>query len=273
MKGIALFALLLLASCLPLGGMGLHRVVLALPPIPAAWSCLPDVRFELEWIGISGLREHLEATPLSQVAVELPRGRTQAIRAAALAGGLVLAHAGALYPAGIDAEGERFSLPWAEGGRLELDWLGGYAAEIAASLESVGIDPFRFDLARLARELEARGIDPWAALSPCELARRLAAGTFRLDALREPARREIVLPGPGPWAPESPLAAAPEPLASAAGGAAAGGAAPGAPAEAWSVPLGQGIHRFVGAAEILVVLVEAEGEAAFVRLARAARSE
>jgi len=258
---------LLLGSCLPLGSVRIHRVVLALPPIPAAWSCLGDIRFELEWIGGSGLRERLEAAPGSQVAVELPRGQDQALRAAAVAGGLVLAHAGALYPASLTAGAERFSLPSTAGGRLELDWRGGYAAEVAASLESAGIDPFRFDLARIVREIEARELDPWAALAPRELARRLAAGTFRLDALREPARYPLVLPGPGPWAPASPLAAAPEALGTAPG------AVQGAAADAWSVSLGPGIHRFVGFAEILVALVAAEGQVACVRLSRVAGSE
>jgi hypothetical protein len=264
MKARALIlAPLFLAACSPFGRAGVHRVLLALPRVPPAWSCLTDLRFEVEWLGASGLRETASAAPDSCVAVELPRGIAQAIRARAFTRGLALASAGALYPECMDADSGCFPLPWASGGPLVLDWRGGYAAEVAAALESAGVDPLRFDLARLRRELDARVVDPWSALAPLELARRLASGAFRIDALREPERRAVELPGPGPWAPESPLASPPEPLLVKEDGTAG----------SWSAYLPAGIHRFIGPSELLTARIGMDGETICVGLPRAAPGE
>ena len=212
------------------------------------------------------------------------RGAGQAILARPISAGRGLCAAGALYPAALTAEegaaGRAAGSPPARAGpfglpalfgpaeELALDWQGGYAAEVGQRLVTAGLDPSRFDLARLRSEAAVRVADPWSALAPAEVARRLAAGSFRADALRERKRWLVLLPGPGPWAPESPLAAAPVAAApsilasadpSPAGADTAG-------ASAWRAELPEGVHRFLGREAELIVSVDAEGGSAWVRV-------
>ena len=246
---ISLLALSLASCSSPLGFPGLHRLVLLLPEAPASWSCLGEPSFELEWIGADGRREAARGGPGGRIEVRLPRGLSQAIVARPRLAGHELSPAGALYPSRLAAGEGRFVLPGSGPGELALDWAGGYAAEVWRQLEDWGLEPRRFDLARLAGEAASRAADPWAALAPREAARRLAAGCFRADALRERAAFPASLPGPGPWAPESPLAAPPR-----------------AEAGAWAAELPEGSWRFVGREAELIVSMDAAGLSAWVRI-------
>ena len=246
----ARFAFLLAAPILAAGLVGcgvldsgppaVHRLDVALPEPPASWACLPDLRFELRWRDAAGLERSSDASPGSRVQIEVKRGRPQAILAlpAPCSRGMEpmepMEPAGALYPEALEAT---------DSDALSLDWPGGYAASIALDLESAGLDPWAYDLSRLAAEGLARSGDPWL-LPALEAARRLAEGSFRADAFRERSRSAVVLPGPGPWAPESPFAAAP--LGSGEGPLAM---------------LPEGLSRFVGPAGELLVSVDAEGNA------------
>lgn len=147
--------------------------------------------------------------------------------------------AGAIYPEGLAAP-----RPGGEGAdELNLDWIGGYAASVAADLEGGGLDPWGYDLSRLAREATARCSEPWLIPS-LEAARRLSDLEFRIDAYKEPMRSPVELPGPGPWAPESPFEPAPESL---------------------TARLPEGIWRFLNQDGELIVAMGADGLSGFVR--------
>jgi hypothetical protein len=238
----AALPLLILASCAPwgagFGATGAQELRVALPPAPAAWAFLPDLRMELSWRGPDGGRRSARAAPGSSVLVEVARGFPQAVFARPSSSGRALLPAGALYPEALAAEGpgEGFE-------ELRLDWRGGYAASLAAALEGGGVDPSGFDVYALVDGAVARAGDPW--LHPAlEVARRLAEGDFRIDLFGEPERFPVDLPGPGPWAPESPFAPAPE---------------------GSTARLPEGLWRFLGEEAELLVSVDSAGRAAFVR--------
>jgi hypothetical protein len=247
----------------PLPEVGTHKLELRLPELPASWSDLPGFAFDVSWLDPGGVRRRVSVGPGATVEVEVARGAAQAILAVPRSHGRALLPAGALYPSSLSEEA---AVPGAEIGEgafafpagsdeLRLDWFGGYAAEAARILEAAGLDPARFDLARLRREAAMRVADPWEVLQPVEVCRRLVAGSFRADAFREGRRWQVSLPGPGPWAPESPLAVAPLPAALPSGGSAP-----------WSADLAEGIHRFVGETGELVVAVDGAGSAVSVRV-------
>lgn len=237
---------LLLASCSPALGSGpafgvlcRHELILVLPPAPAAWAILPDLRMSVAWKAPGGSLRSASAAPGSSLRVEVDRGMPQAILALPSTRGSALMPAGALYPDGLEAP--RVTGEGAD--ELVLDWTGGYAASVAAALEGAGLDPWSFDLSRLAREASARCADPWR-VPPLEVARRLSALEFRISAYEDPTRSAVSLPGPGPWAPESPFEAAPE-------GAVA--------------MLSEGLWRFLSPCGEMLAALDAEGRSSFVR--------
>jgi hypothetical protein len=211
------------------GALGSQSLLLVLPTVPPGWASLPDLRMALTWRGSGGRLCSALASPGSRFRIEVERGLPQAILALPSSAGRGLLPAGAIYPG-------------TAGEELVLDWKGGYAASVALALGRAGVDPWGFDLARLAEEALSRCGDPW--LFPAlESARALAERDFRIDLFREPQRFPVILPGPGPWAPESPLAPA-----------------PGQPAL-----LPKGLWRFLGSGEELLVSVDPEGGALVLR--------
>ncbi len=157
--------------------------------------------------------------------------------------------AGCIYPEALGQSGVEKA-----GGadELALDWPGGYAASVASALLKGGLEPWAFDLSRLARGAVARSSDPW--LVPClEAARRLASLEFRIDAYAEPTRTAIRLPDqppgqPASWASESPFEPAPE-FSEAAGSVAM---------------LSEGLWRFLSPDGELLVSVDAEDRPSYV---------
>ena len=223
-----------LAACAlpPYGAAGGHELALALPPAPAAWACLSDIRMALTWKGRGGRLRSALVLPGTTLRIEVDRGLPQAILALPDSSGRALMPAGALYPEAVG-----------EGDTLVLDWKGGYSASVALALSGGGVDPWGYDLSRLADGAVARSGDPW--LVPAhEAAQKLVDLDFRIDSFTEPRRAAVGLPGPGPWAPESPFAAAPQALVA-------------------SLP--EGLWRFLGASGELLVSVGAAGDATFVR--------
>jgi len=191
------------------------------------------------WKAAGGQLRSASAIPGSTLRVEVDRGRPQAIIALPSVRGRALMPAGAIYPEGLAAP-----RPGGKGvDELTLDWTGGYAASVAADLEGAGLDPWAYDLSRLAREASARCSDPWLIPS-LEAARRLSDLEFRIDAYKEPMRSPVELPGPGPWAPESPFEPAPE---------------------SFTARLPEGICRFLNQDGELIVAVGADGPSGFVR--------
>ena len=228
-----------LAACAPAcGDPGRHEFFLALPPTPAAWSRLPDLLVKVTWKTAGGGLRSALAKPGSTLRAEVDRGRPQAILALPISRGRELRPAGAFYPEGL-TDGRAGDA----GDLLVLDWTGGYAASVAFALSRAGLDPWCYDLSRLAREAFARCSDPWL-IPATEAARRLSALEFRLDAYKEPARHVLTLPGPGPWAPESPFENAPA---------------------SSTVLLSEGLWRFLDSDGELILAVDAEGRAGFVR--------
>jgi hypothetical protein len=242
---VASFLLALMpASCSlpagsPYGAMGSHEVLLILPPLPPGWAFLPDFRMALTWRGLDGRLRSALALPGTSLRIEVERGLPQSILALPSSAGRGLMPAGALYPEALAASA---------GDELVLDWKGGYAASVALALLGGGVDPWGYDLSKLADEALARCGDPW--LIPAhETARRLADLDFRIDPFKEPLYRKVSLPGSGPWAPESPFAAVP--TASTAGDSVAS--------------LSEGLWRFLSPGEELLVSMDAEGRATFIR--------
>lgn len=251
MKLLTVLALLPLISSIPyscstpFAALGRHELVLVLPSAPAAWSCLTGLRMEVFWKSAGGELRSAFASPGSRQRIDVDRGVPQGILAYPVSGERRLLPAGALYPEALAvAGGERI-----EGAdALVLDWPGGYAASIAAELRRGGLEPWAYDLSRLAAEAVGRCSDPW--LIPClEAARRLSSLEFRLDAYASPTRMTFVLPGPGQWAPESPFESAP---VSSAGGR-------------WVAMLSEGPWRFVSPQRELLAFVGADGSFRFVR--------
>jgi hypothetical protein len=223
-----------LLSGSPYGAMGSHEILLILPPLPPAWASLPDFRMALTWKGPGGRLRSALALPGSALRIEVERGLPQSILARPSSAGRELMPAGALYPEAMATDA---------GEELVLDWKGGYAASVALALLAGGVDPWGYDLSRLAGEALARCGDPW--LIPAhETAQRLADLDFRIDAFKEPLRRPVSLPGGGSWAPDSPFAAAPTASVAA---------------------LSEGLWRFLSPGEELLASVDAEGRATFVR--------
>lgn len=128
---------------------------------------------------------------------------------------------------------------------IVLDWIGGYVASVACALEREGLDTRSYALERLGREIAERCADPWV-VSADEIARRLYEKTMRASVFNEPRRYSVVLPPPGPWAPESPCAAAPK--LSAKGGVVG-----------WETEAPAGLWRFVGPENELILEVGSEG--------------
>ena len=218
----------------PFGGLGSHEILLILPPPPLAWAFLGDLRVALTWRGRGGGLCSALALPGTTLRIEVDRGIPQAILALPVSMGRGLMPAGALYPealAGIGCD------------ELALDWKGGYAASVALALSGGGVDPWAYDLSRLANGALTRSGDPWL-IPALEAARRLVDLDFRIDAFTMPPRHAVNLPGPGPWAPESPFAAAPQSLVTL---------------------LPEGLWRFLGREEELLVSVDADGGMAFVQ--------
>ncbi len=234
--GAAVLAAVLASCSSPPAAVAVHELILVLPPAPAAWAFLPELLMRVEWRGPDGSPRALEAAPGGRIEIEVERGAPQALVARPSSAGRPLRPAGALYP---------IALAGSESGKgadeLSLDWRGGYAASIALALEGGGIDPACYDLYRLVDGAIARSGDPWL-VGPVEAARRLADLDFRIDLYNEPPHTSVVLPGPGPWAPESPFA---EEAASTA-----------------SLPVG--LFRYLGASSELFVSVDSEGRAASV---------
>jgi hypothetical protein len=225
----------LMAACSPSAtSIGAHELVILLPQAPAAWASLPELRISLSWKGPEGRSRSLLAPFGSRQRIEVERGAPQALIARPYSSGRPLRPAGALYPLALAAAESEKGVD-----ELSLDWRGGYAASIALALEGGGIDPACYDLYRLVDGAIARSGDPWL-VSPVEAARRLAALDFRIDLYGEAPRASVVLPGPGPWAPESPFA---EEAASTA-----------------SLP--EGLWRYLGASSELLVSVDPDGRAA-----------
>ena len=226
------------------GGWGLPRVIEAqalrviLPVAPASWASLPGLRMSLAWRDPEGGLRSSDAEPGSSLRIEVERGFPQALVARPSSSGMLLLPAGALYPEALAAQGSGGGAD-----ELRLDWRGGYAASIASELEGGGIDPSGFDLYSLVDEAIVRAEDPWL-VPPLETARLLAEGDFRIDHYKRPKRFKFSLPGPEPWAPESPFASAPEGSAS-------------------TVFVPEGLWRFVGRGKELFVSVDEKGRTTF----------
>lgn len=244
---------LALVSCssgmafLPGSGVDLR---VTLPQVPASWASLGPTRFKVEWRDSSGLRRSRLAGPGEVLDLRVARGVPQSVLAYPYVGS-------DLGEAGFRPAGLRYplalSLPASmlPDGSLALDWRGGWLASACRAIERTGALPEAFDLQRLWRELGARSADPWF-LDPAEAASCLLEGRFRASLLDEPLLFNVELPLPGPWFSRSSLApATADPV--------------GAGGSAFQALLPAGTSVLVGASGLLVVSVDAEGGALWVR--------
>jgi hypothetical protein len=234
----ALLCSTLAASCGTAGLLGpgpllLEKVRVSLPELPAVWEGLGEPSFTLGWRDAEGRPRSMPARPGASLRLELPRGMEQPLLFSGEAGGIPLLPAGASFPAA-RAPGREAA--------VALSWEGGWSATVEALLEGAGLAADRYDLGLLGALARERLGDPWL-LDPREAARRLAAGSMRLSWLSMPELQPVELPSPGPWFPESALAAAPRPL----------------PGGSWEALLPPGLSRFVGRGLELLVL-RGEGE-------------
>jgi hypothetical protein len=233
------------ASCGALEGLSpVHRLCIRLPERPDSWSCLPELRIALSWRDADGRTRSLSLAPGVSAEIEVERGRPQVIFALPSSRGRGLKPAGALYPEAltVGAATERSA---SSGDEIALDWIGGYVASVAYALEREGLDPRAYALDRLAREISTRSSDPWL-LSADETARRLSAHSLRASDFDEPRRYQVLMPAPGPWAPESPFGEEPKPCLDEG-------------PDCWKAELPAGLWRFIGAENELFIEVDSEG--------------
>jgi hypothetical protein len=254
--GLLLSVLLFSSSC-ALPDLSSERLLLSFPEPPPSWAFLGLSSFRVRWRDASGLGREAVVEAGGKLEVSVRRGGFQALLAYPEGRGRGLAPAGALYPEGLEAR-DPYGLE-AEPRPLGLSWAGGWLASVCSRLEAGGLEPEGFDLGGLARLAEAG--DPWLA-EPGAVALRLSEGRFRSSLVSGPTLFTVALPGPGPWAPESPLAPAPR--------AATGEAAAGEADSPFEAELPEGCHLFVGLGESLLVSVDGKGSSCLVRRPRQA---
>lgn len=241
---LALALCLALLSCTPLGlDPGVQVLELGLPGPPEAWSALPDLVFAVEWRDTAWRSRVARLGAGARLRVELPRGRPQSLLAWPESGGHRLEPAGARYPLALCPSIWEAAGGDPEGGPalLDLDWQGGWLAELCVELEAAGLSPETYNLERLLAEEDARARDPWT-LDPRVAARALAAGSFRASLLDPPELLAAALPGPGPWVLPSALAEQPTRLEA-----------------GWTALLPRGTSRLLGAAGELFVAIDEGG--------------
>lgn len=244
---LLLSALLFLSPSCSLPDLSSERLLLSFPEPPPSWAFLGLSSFRLRWRDASGLGREAVVEAGGELEVSVRRGGFQALLAYPEGRGWGLAPAGALYPEGLEA-----SDPYGRGAEprpLGLSWAGGWLASVCSRLEAGGLEPEGFDLDGLARLAGTK--DPWVA-DPVDVALRLSEGRFRSSLVSGPPLFAVALPGPGPWAPESPLAPAPR--------AAADGTA-----SCFEADLPEGCSLFLGLGESLLVSVDGEGAYCVVR--------
>jgi hypothetical protein len=246
MAAVLALSMAAFASCGAMEGfLPVHRLRVRFPKMPDTWNCLPDLRMALSWRDADGRNRSLSCAPGSSTEIEVERGRPQIIVAVASSKGRGLKPAGALYPEALACSTCPISTSASSEDEIVLDWIGGYVASVACALEREGLDPRAYALERLEREIMKRSSDPWV-ISAEEIARRLYEKTLRSSIFNEPRRYSVLLPPPGPWAPESPCAAAPR-LSAKEG------------VVGWETDVPAGLWRFVGPDSELILELDSEG--------------
>jgi len=225
-----------------------ERLLVAAPEKPPTWAFLGPICYRLIWRGADGGECSAIVAEGGSLEIEVARGRLQGIVAEPRGAAGGLAPAGALYPEALQRS-DPYGLE-SEPRVLRLDWAGGWLSLVCSRLEEGGSPAESFNLDKLSGLVNREGVDPWN-LSPALAAQRLAEGRFRSALLLSPRRFSTELPGPGPWAPESPFADAPL--------AAPGGAA-------WTAMLPAGVWRFAGREQRLAVSVNGDGSAVWIYL-------
>lgn len=156
-------------------------VIVELPDPPPAWSEADG------WeLSADGGSSWAPAPAGGRLVIGLARSRTAFIMARARFGSGRTEAYGAVWPQDAVDEGARPLLRLGAGA--------GWAADVGAALAGAGCEPGRFNLSRLAREVEARTADPWR-LDPYAVARAMLGGAFRADYLREPSLWDEALAG------------------------------------------------------------------------------
>lgn len=156
-------------------------VVVELPATPPAWAEADG------WeLSADGGSSWVPAPAGGRLVIGLARSRTAFIMARARFGLGRTEPYGAVWPQDAVDEGSRPLLRLGAGA--------GWAAVVGSALAGAGCDPGRFNLSRLAWEVEARTADPWR-LDPYAVARAMLGGAFRADYLREPSLRDEALAG------------------------------------------------------------------------------
>lgn len=225
-------ALLALGSCGD-ASPGIQVLDLALPVPPASRAFLGREDWILSWRDAEGRPRTWVLSGGGRARIAVARGQAQSILAKPRDGG----GAGLRYPGGLVSPGQGSWESLAHWGSIEvcLDWREGWLAEVCEVLEAWGLEPEAFNLDRLRVELRLAQGDPWL-LAPQKAAALLAEGRFRADALSVGGLQEVLLPGPGPWAPSSPLAPGLRPAGA-----------------DWLVSLPEGSWLFIGLEEDLLV--------------------
>lgn len=225
-----------------------QAIGISLPASPESRAFLGRKTWTLSWRDGEGRARTTLVEEGGRAVIEVARGLPQSIMASQGEGG----GAGLRYPGGLGLAFEGGGASFFQWDCLEvsLDWREGWLAEVCVVLESWGLEPEAFNLERLRAELGAAQADPWF-LPPRKAAALLAEGRFRSSFLEPPVCHEVHLPGPGPWAPESPL-----------------GPAPKASGSSWAVSLPAGTWLFLGAAEDLCVELRPGEDPVWARLPR-----
>ncbi len=249
-----------LASCDASGIFWTHELLVSPPVRPEVWRDIPSVEYILSWKDSEG---RIEATRLKEgetVRIYLPRGKFQCLRLDCFARFSVAGKEFRLRPAGILYPFESAR----SGDSVVASWLQGYVCEVGEALGRGGYDPSAFNLSRLETLLEDMGCDPWHN-SCAQTAKDLAQGRFRREDFTPPALFPVTLPPPGAWIPESPLGmpVVESRTANTLDPGRIQEIAPGTSCSSTELPAG--IHVFLRSGGKLVVDVDEDGNALWVR--------
>ncbi len=241
-----------------------ERLLVTMPARPDSWAALGSMHYRLCWRGADGLEYSVPVEEGGSIEIEVARGQFQPLLAVPEGAAEGLAPPGELYPEAV-LHSDPYGLN-AEPRAIVLNWQGGWLASLCLCLKQGGLNPESFNLEKLRVLASRDGLDPWS-LKPASAALRLAENRFRSSLITSPKCFSVQLPGPGPWAPESPLAIPPEPLTP-GGEPDSGQLAADCGSAAYRTSLPAGIWRFAGAEYILIMSIDNEGGALCVRTAR-----
>jgi len=216
------------------------------PARPAVWQGMEGLVYRISWIDEKGTAQEALLAEGERLSIKLARGCNQAILLQPEAPFGWCKPAGFLYP--FDLEPNSNLVDTWRRAKGSASFESGYAAAVVLFMERAGYDPWNWPVEKLADPEVFRQKDPWT-LPPWTAAERLIQGSFRVS-LFPSARTVYILPGEGPWWPESALCPTPQTRTQTDTGA----SAEAGDGEAF-IMLPEGLHTFSNGKELLCVRI------------------